>query len=149
MTALPPISSRYFLPTVHLNCLTVALLIQAAQCASDEEMEGDELFEDKENDSHPKAMSDADSSISNVEGSDPEDETAMQAEAIVNGLRDLARDETRKKYRGGMKLYKVTLSIRIAQLSNQSRVSVCNPLRVTWAMHVDCKAEHNLLLLNE
>lgn len=82
--------------------------LQIAQCASDDE---DDLMDDDEEEvaNNKEAMSEDDSSVSDVEGSDPEDEDQGQTQAILLGLRAMSRSETKKKYQAGLKDYKVSV----------------------------------------
>lgn len=79
-------------------------------------MEEEGFFEEEDDDADGRgrdraAMSDAHSSISNVEGSDPEDENEKQMQSIATALHELTRDETRRHYKGGMKAYKVSFEL--------------------------------------
>lgn len=74
---------------------------EAARRAALEEEEGEERG------AHG-AMSEDDDSISEVEGSDPEDQTPAQSEAVVTGLANIAKAETKKKYRANTIYYRVS-----------------------------------------
>jgi hypothetical protein len=87
-------------------------------------MEEEGFFEEEEDDAANgrgrdcAAMSDANSCVSDVEGSDPEDENVRQMQSIATALHNLTRDKTRRHYKGGVKAYKVSSEVPLFLLFN-------------------------------
>ena len=83
--------------------------VQTARCASEDEEEEDEIMAEEaaahagpgSGNEGEASWSKDDEPVSDIEGSDPEDETEAQSAAVAAGLTNMDRDETRKKYRGG------------------------------------------------
>jgi hypothetical protein len=86
---------------------------------------GDEDFE--------AGMSEEDESISDVEGSDPEDETPSQIVALGNSLSNMSRHETRRKYRDWSRTYRVRTYLG---LSLQNRLHIASALSISAPVSV-------------
>jgi hypothetical protein len=94
---------------------------QVARAADEEDLEEEPMEEEAEEEEpeeeeggrgRAQYRSDDDSSISDIEGDDPEDETPAQRETVGSKLAALRSDATKRAYKAYRKDYQVGLALK-------------------------------------